>query len=234
MSVNRALKNLQENMRDVERLLEIHAELTGQEKGRRSGVEVLNKSAIVLITAAWEAFVEDLAIEGFDFLLNNASTHDAIPSKVRGLVGEDLLKASDSKDLWKLADMGWKSILKTHKKKYHKRYAGDLNTPKYKQIDTLFESLLGIRSVSRFWYWQRQSADYSRTRLDKYITVRGQIAHRASTEESITKLYVKEYANFIYRLAVKTANRTSTHIHKLVEADPWDLVTYEELVKTGT
>ena len=50
---------MRENMREVNRLLEIHWELTGGQPGRRHGVEVLNKSAIVLITACWESLVED-------------------------------------------------------------------------------------------------------------------------------------------------------------------------------
>ena len=39
------------NVMDVERLLEIHADVGGDVQGRRFGLEVLNKSAVVLITA---------------------------------------------------------------------------------------------------------------------------------------------------------------------------------------
>ena len=77
-----AVLSFRENMKDVNRLMEIHKELTGDDAGRRHGVEVLNKSAVVLITACWEAFVEDVATLGFDFLLSETDSHDNIPKKV--------------------------------------------------------------------------------------------------------------------------------------------------------
>jgi hypothetical protein len=42
---------LDENLGDVERLLELHQEKGGGARGRRYGLEVLNKAAIVLITS---------------------------------------------------------------------------------------------------------------------------------------------------------------------------------------
>ena len=42
-----------ESAKDVERLMEIHKNLGGAKKGRRYKLEVLNKSAVVLITAIW-------------------------------------------------------------------------------------------------------------------------------------------------------------------------------------
>lgn len=50
-----ARKAFDESKADVDRLLEIHENLGGTAPGRRRRLEVLNKSAIVLITAIWEA-----------------------------------------------------------------------------------------------------------------------------------------------------------------------------------
>ena len=52
-----------QSAKDIERLLEIHQALGGDAKGRRHRLEVLNKSAVVLITAIWEAYCENLAAE---------------------------------------------------------------------------------------------------------------------------------------------------------------------------
>jgi hypothetical protein len=49
-------KSLDANLTEIDRLLELHALVGGKTKGRRRGLEVLNKSAIVLITAYWEAY----------------------------------------------------------------------------------------------------------------------------------------------------------------------------------
>ena len=47
--LSNAYKAFQKNMEDIERLLELHTQEGGSEPGRRYGLEVLNKSAIVLI-----------------------------------------------------------------------------------------------------------------------------------------------------------------------------------------
>jgi hypothetical protein len=57
------------NRKDVERLMEIHGDLAGDTPGRKHGVEVLNKSAIVLMCAIWEAYCEDLAAEAVEHLV---------------------------------------------------------------------------------------------------------------------------------------------------------------------
>jgi len=56
------------NCEDVERLLEVHRDLGGSGRGRRRRLEVLNKSAIVLLYAFWEAYCEDIAAEGLNHL----------------------------------------------------------------------------------------------------------------------------------------------------------------------
>jgi hypothetical protein len=226
-----AVSNFQDNMEAVHRLVEIHTELTGEGRGRRpTGVEVLNKSAVVLTTAAWEAFVEDLAEEGFNFLLDEANQHDDIPSKVRAVAVENILEdEQDRRKLWALADEGWRDVLRKHKEECIDEYAGDLNTPRHEQVDELFESLIGVRKVSQYWYWRGQSAESSRNRLSDYITRRGQIAHRVSTEDTVRKNYVEQYINFVYRIAVKTANRTKNFIEEQIDSYPWSRTQYKDI-----
>lgn len=47
----------------------------GTARGRRFDLEVLNKSAIVLITSYWEAYCEDIAAEALD----HAQAEDQMP-----------------------------------------------------------------------------------------------------------------------------------------------------------
>ena len=58
-----ARKAFDANVADVDRLLALHSTAGGAGQGRRYGLEVLNKSAIVLVTAYWEAYCEDIAAE---------------------------------------------------------------------------------------------------------------------------------------------------------------------------
>ena len=62
------------NLSEIARLLEIHKEISGPGPGYKHNVQVLNKSAIVLLLACWEAYVEDLAESAFNFMLSKSET----------------------------------------------------------------------------------------------------------------------------------------------------------------
>src|SRR5262245_723288 len=102
------IENLNSNIKEVERLVEIHAALTGSKRGRGRDVAILNKSGIVLAVSCWEAFVEDLASHGFNWLLNNASSPAVFPRKVLTLASQELREAQDATRVWELADGGWR------------------------------------------------------------------------------------------------------------------------------
>jgi len=57
---SKARKAFDENAKDIEKLLRLHEQEGGTAKGRRFGLEVLNKSAIVLITSYWKPTVKIL------------------------------------------------------------------------------------------------------------------------------------------------------------------------------
>jgi hypothetical protein len=83
----------QENMSAVERLLQIHVKLGGERPGRRWGSEELNKSAVVLLVACWEAYLEDLCRCAFESSLASESVGD-----------------------------GWKKVLTEHRNKTIKQF----------------------------------------------------------------------------------------------------------------
>jgi hypothetical protein len=58
---SQARGDFNDNYADIARLIEIHKELAGTGPGYKHGVAVLNKSAVVLTSAVWEAFCEDLS-----------------------------------------------------------------------------------------------------------------------------------------------------------------------------
>lgn len=67
---SKARTSLAENLNDIDKLLELHASEGGAARGRRYDLEVLNKSAIVLISSYWEAYCEDLAEETLEHIIN--------------------------------------------------------------------------------------------------------------------------------------------------------------------
>src|ERR1039457_7178773 len=193
----------EENRTDVTQLWAIHQEFAGGSPGRKRGVDVLNRAAMVFITAIWESFVEDLATEAFEFLLANAPDASKIPTKVKDATTKAIFDQKDSRKVWDLADSGWKGILQSHKAECLQRWLGNFNTPKAAQVDELYEALLGIAGLSKNWHWQKMSADKARSKLDEYITVRGSIAHRAKHQETVYKDWGTEFLGHVTSIVEK-------------------------------
>src|SRR5690606_21975285 len=101
------IESLKSNMAEVDRLLEIHAKVAGSGAGRKRDVEVLNKSAIVLLLACWEAYVEDTAVAAFDRLLATAESPNVFPEFVLAIAAKEVKKV-DTMTFWGIAKDGWK------------------------------------------------------------------------------------------------------------------------------
>lgn len=216
------LDTLLANLKEVERLLKIHTEVAGSTVGPKHNVEVLNKSGIVLLVACWEAFIEDLAETSFQLLLRRAKSPDFFPQKVLTLVSKKLREDKDDRRVWDLAGDGWKIVLRSHRDSVIKRYIGSLNTPKPKQIDDLFDSLLALSKLSKKWSWPKCKPAQARTRLEKLVTLRGEIAHRVSAARSVHKSDVKRATSFIGRLAVSTHNAVNSSLRARLGHNVWE------------
>lgn len=215
------LNNLLSNLKETHRLLDIHKEVSGTGPGYRHNVQVLNKSAVVLLVATWEAYIEDLAEGSFSHLVGHSNEPDNIPNKVLTLASKDIRKSQDHRAIWKLAGTGWKTILREHMSAVIKEKIGTLHTPRPKQIDDLFSSLIGISNLSKCWYWQGMSNSNATEKLNQLITLRGDIAHRVETTEQIKKQYVKDCGLTIIRMSVISNNKCRAHLHKITGTYPW-------------
>jgi len=178
------------NTQDVVRLMELHEEFGGTDPGRRVGLEVLNKSGIVLMCAVWEAYVEDLAAEAIEHFVENG-TAAKLPVALREAVGKELKTDRDAASPWKLAGRGWKRELRSRLKGLQAQRNLSLNTPKAPQVDRFFETALGIPEVSDSWRWPGMNATRARAKLDEYVSLRGDIAHRGETASGVRKKRVK-------------------------------------------
>ncbi len=216
-----AWKAFEGNKADVDRLLHIHDDISGGGPGRKHGVEVLNKSAIVLITASWEAYVEDVAKEAFDLMLEGKTKPDSWPNKVRALASKTLRESKNELDVWELAGKGWKKVLKSHRQEAVQRWVGKLDTPKSAQVAELFETLLGLKNVCAHWSWQSMSPTQAAKKLDSYITVRGAIAHRTRHDEAIKKGWVRDYLAHVERLVALTDGAVCNHVVEVTGVFPW-------------
>ena len=217
------MESLNENISDVQRLLTIAAKTSSH-----TDKKILRNGAIVLFTASWEAFIEDLADASFKFLSKNAKTHNKLPISVKRHVAKKINVGKDPLQLWLLADSGWKTVLKKHGKSIIENWIGPLNTPNYKRVDDMFECLIGLKNLSNEWQWSGISAKDVKKKLDRYIDLRGQIAHRNSADQTIKTGLVYEYTEFIYRLAVRSHNTTRKHLFNQTKKMPWNSYSFKK------
>lgn len=218
--------NLKESMADARRLLKIHSDIGGSEKGRRWGIDVLNKSAVIFVAAAWEAFVEDVATQAIDHILQKADDHSSIPLFIRKAVAKKLEQNPHELKVWDLAGTGWKTAVTNYRDDVIRDEISTFNTPKPHNVSSLFKKLLGIEKISASWNWQGMSEKSAYTKLRKFIETRGAIAHRGDLPQTTTKSYVERHRIFINRLSVRTANVVRAEIHKEVGSFPWPRAKY--------
>lgn len=200
---------------DVKYLLELHEQEGGPDPGRRARqLEVLNKSAIVLTCAVWEAYVEDIAAEAIDHYVQHASPAN-LPASLREAVGKELQGDSDKNAPWRLADTGWQSELKNRLKRYEAERNRGLNTPKAKQVDGFFETVIGIPQVSDHWRWQNMTPQQARNRLDEFVSLRGDIAHRSQAGSTVKKSQVKSFRFHVEKLVQFTDSYVNDQLEQI-------------------
>lgn len=219
---SKARKAFDANTKDIERLLELHTKEGGVQKGRRYGLEVLNKSAIVLITAYWEAYCEDIAAEGLEHIVKHSKSAEALPKELKKEIAKVINSNKNELELWKIADDGWRTYLKDRLSELQAQRNRKLNTPKSDNIDELFRSAVGISKISSEWRWaKKMTAQRAREKLDKYVTLRGAIAHRGQYSESVKKVDIDDYFAFIKQLASKTGRAVSRHVKSITGRPLW-------------
>jgi DNA-binding transcriptional MerR regulator len=213
---------LKENLKDVKQLLKLHEQEGGNAPGRRFGLEVLNKTAIVLITACWEAYCEDIAEEGLEHIVTYAKSADTLPDEIKKLIAKELKNDKNELAVWKISDDKWKDLLKKRLQKLKEDRNRNLNTPKHKKIDELFESAIGLSNVSSEWTWAYEPiAGKNQAKLDKYVELRGEIAHRGKANTSVQKWQVEDYLNLIKKIAAKTGGTVNTHVKSITGNTLW-------------
>ena len=211
-----------ENLQDIERLMELHEQEGGKSRGRRYGLEVLNKSAIVLITSYWEAYCEDIVAEGLLHMVMDAKSANSLPKELKKTIAKELKANKNELAVWDLADDKWRQYLQSRLDGLREARNRRLNTPRSDNIDRLFESGVGVVNISNSWKWAKKMTESrARNKLDKLVTLRGSIAHRGKALRSVTKAEVTDYLEFIKRLAAKTGGKVNSHVKSVTGKPLW-------------
>jgi HEPN superfamily RiboL-PSP-like protein len=201
----KARRKFEQNAEDVAALLAIHTFMGGERPGRRNrNLEALNKAGIVLVSAIWEAYCEDLAEEALGHLIKHTKTPDALPKALRQIVAREVKADKNDLSPWTLAGDGWKALLTKRTADLREQRNRALNTPKADNIDGLLAETIGIPGASSSWHWNKMLVATARTKLDEYLTLRGDIAHRGAAAKTVRKSQVEDFVGHVFRLVEKT------------------------------
>lgn len=214
---SRALTGFRTADTDILQLWTIHTDLGGSGSGRRRNIEVLNKAAVVLITSIWEAFCEGLATEAAHHIAIDSPDATHVPGKLQAQLAQPLREDKDIRKVWLLADQGWRAQITQNAGQRVSRW----NTPKTAQIKALYLDVLGMADVTDRWHWKRSTHESVTSRLDRYIEVRGAIAHGAIPAHSIHKLFTKNYMGLVQRIAPIMDADVGAHVLAITGTAPW-------------
>lgn len=108
--MKKSLSNLENSLEDVTALLELtQLQISSSQKS------AILRSAVVLIIASWEQFVEQLAEASVSVLTSRLRDASTIPEEVKQSISSALVKESKpnlrefSQSVWQFSDKGWKT-----------------------------------------------------------------------------------------------------------------------------
>jgi RiboL-PSP-HEPN len=168
-----------------------------------------------MLCAAWERYIETVALEGAIFLTKNLSLYKDLPPNLKTKI---LGYVNNPKNTWTVADLGTPSWEKIYIEAL-KRKTESLNTPKHVNLKPLFEDFLDVPDIAGYWGGLH-------TEVDDFVTLRGEVAHRGGQSQYIKfgKLTKLEWS--VTDWVVKTDNGLSNHLNTLVTPNkrPWNRI----------
>jgi HEPN superfamily RiboL-PSP-like protein len=200
---------------DVDRLIDTHVVMNQQiykgAQGRRH-LGHLTRSAVLMLCAAWERYMELLSMETVEQLLSRADHPDKLPKQVRKELAKIAIDSKNELHVLKMANSGWKDLLRGQAT----NLAGSLNTPKHGPLDMMFERLTGLSPLSGHWTVGAQV-------IDDFVSARGDIAHTGSKAGYIAIGTLQTYRTMVPETARETDNAIADHIANIFPDDgrPW-------------
>lgn len=205
-------------MREASSLLQLAER--GMDLGTCCSPRVLVRSAVVLLAASWEAYVEDAVTQAVEFLCANAPSPACLPTKLKQVVAKALRENKNELAVWELAGSGWQEMLQRHTAELLDRYVCRFNTPKSERTRELFRDVLGLPDVTTLWGGlSGTTASEACGQLDKFLTMRGAIAHGASDAPEVSLEDAKQLHRLIIELVVQTSSAVKKHLKGITGRD---------------
>lgn len=216
------IDQFKKNREDIESLLSLKSQ--HDKHGLPRSSRVLYRAVLLLQITSWEYYIEGLARNAFNFLINNLQQPEDFPEGPRyialqKIIGEKVLSGekTDPKKVWAIAGDNWKAFMKS----YADSILEDFSTPTTERVNKLFENTLGLKNISDSWKFQGVSAKFNQETLDQYVRMRGDIAHKMYSSRLVAERDVQKVFKILYYLAGTSSNAVRKHLKELTKIEPW-------------
>lgn len=188
------------------------------------------RSAVLLLCAVWEAFVEDLLRNAVTFLIENVIDTGKLPLSIRKIAAQDVKNDKHELSPWFLAGDHWKA----HLTKLCDQRIQAFNTPKSEQIRSMYFDFLGINIIDA-WEWDYSSEDTGSLKFDKentvefidrFVSLRGAIAHGRRPSEMPGMFFLANVAVRMHQVATLMHNTVSTALAEATNTPCWRLINF--------
>lgn len=197
-----------EYKKDIERLLSNYEELKGTHQGRRS-LDHLFRSGVLLLSAAWEVYIEDVLVESVHIVAKEIDLESVLNPVKKTLCKAAAKEKDELAVLNLLGGDNWRGF-------YMELVEGEvlkLHNPKSGKIDELYQKYLGIDTIS---------SNFTEDGLDDFLTARGEIAHRMKGAEYLKKDVFINYVRMIDHLVDDVDEFLYGNLKLLLGRTPWN------------
>lgn len=218
-------------------LVEISKDLISCNENEKRITNIIKKKqalymcTIVNLCASWELFIEALIGDSLECIINYSEKSDQLPNNLKNRIALELLEKRKNHnpeiEIWKISDDGWKNLLKEN----HLTLKSRFNTPKTDNVNDFVYKTIGLKDISKNWKWKNHSIIKSKNKLNNFIKIRGNIAHRITNDSSIYFNTIDNYIDFLYRLSTLSSNAVRKHIYEMVGMYPWEEHKFQSLYK---
>lgn len=204
----------QKNLTDVHRLVLLHGRLSGSGPGKRS-LGHLTRGGLLLLCAAWERYVETAANEAAAFLTLRLPAFTSLPANVQQKVTAFANKPKNGCNVADLQIPAWKNVYLTAVRKR----TDDLNAPKHKNLQPLFQDFFAIPDIATYWMG-------GATPVDDFVSLRGEVAHRGGQAQYVHFSALRNLEVDVAAWVKQTDNALTDHVRTLVTPyrRPWNRV----------
>jgi hypothetical protein len=215
VKIRSVLGRLNARLADARQLIDIHTTLTGNARGRRYDVDALNRGAVILSIAGWEAFVQDLALQNAGYFALGLPGAGHLPDEPREAFLVWLHGTTDFKNptpaarqaMWSITGQGWRRKFR----EFAKEKVDSFSTPSPNNVGKLFRTLLGIDDITDAWGYRRWGPDIYREKLDQTLLLRHRIAHGAIGSETVGKTRAREAISLVSSLGQRSSDEIKEH-----------------------